>query len=484
MGRGSEIKMVLKLYNTLKRDMEEFKPLDVKKVKMYTCGPTVYNYIHIGNARMAVVFDVLRRFLEYSGYEVTFVQNITDVDDRIINQAKIEGKSENEISNKFIDEFNKDLELMNIKIPTVQPKVTEHINSIINFISSLIEKDMAYEVDGNVWFRVNNFADYGKLTNQKLDKMKDDSNLIDMNKESSQDFALWKSQKGEEIAWDSPFGKGRPGWHIECSAMSMEYLGETFDIHGGGLDLCFPHHENEIAQSESLTGKPMANYWIHNNYVTVDGQKMSKSLGNFTTLRDALKLNSNNVIRWFFLSVNYGNEMDFNDSALKQSSINFNKLSTLLNNLRHISSLNKIKDARYSNKEIEEMIVYFRKKIKYALNNNLDTSTSLTFILQFIKSINIALDDLTSTQSELVIKFITEVSDVLGFTIESNEDLLSNDIENLIEQRDYYKEMAKSTNFKEEKMELFKKSDKIREFLHTKGIILEDTPNGTRYKRI
>jgi cysteinyl-tRNA synthetase len=479
MNKGSEIKMVLKIYNTMKRDMEEFKPLDVTKVRMYTCGPTVYNYIHIGNARMTVVFDVLRRFLEYKGYEVTFVQNITDVDDRIINQAKIEGKSENEISQKFICEFNKDLELMNIKIPTVQPKVTDHIDSIINFISSLIDKDMAYVVDGNVWFRVSNFNEYGKLTNQKLDKMKDDNNLNDMNKEFHQDFSLWKFQKGNEISWESPWGSGRPGWHIECSAMSMEYLGETFDIHGGGLDLCFPHHENEIAQSESLTGKPMANYWIHNNYVTVDGQKMSKSLGNFTTLRDALKINSSNVIRWFFLSVNYGNEMDFNDLALGQSSINFKKVSTLINNLTYISSLNKITDTDYS---MEKTILTYRTKIKNALNNNLDTSTSLTLFLEFVKTINKILDDLNSIGADLIIEFIKELFEVLGFTIEINETLLSDDIEKLIEKRDYFKEEAKNSDSKEEKMLLFKKSDEIRDLLNEKGIILEDTPNGTRYK--
>jgi cysteinyl-tRNA synthetase len=288
--RKGEWNMTINMYNTLSRKKEIFQSIEKKKVNMYTCGPTVYNFIHIGNARMAVFFDVVRRFLSYSGYEVTYVQNITDVDDKIIQAAKETGIHELDISTRYTDEYNKDLASLFVMPPTVQPKVSEHIGEIIGFIQQLIQKEMAYEQDGDVYYRVTKFKEYGKLSNQVLGNLQHTHRdvYVAEEKEHEHDFALWKKQKNDEIAWDSPWGKGRPGWHIECSVMSMNYLGETFDIHGGGIDLCFPHHENEIAQSEALTGKPFAHYWMHNNYITVNGQKMSKSLGNFTTIRDAL----------------------------------------------------------------------------------------------------------------------------------------------------------------------------------------------------
>jgi len=459
----------MKIYNTLTRKKEKFIPLEEMKVKMYTCGPTVYHYIHIGNARMSVFFDVVRRYFLYKGYEVDFVQNITDVDDRIITSSRELGISESELSEEYLQKYNEDLASLNVIPPSAQPKVTDHIPEIITFIENLMKKGFAYELNGDVYFRVKHFRDYGKLTNQSLSTLRHterDVVIIDK-KENPFDFALWKSQKYKEIAWKSPWGLGRPGWHIECSAMSMKYLGETFDIHGGGMDLCFPHHENEIAQSEALSGQPFAHTWMHNNYVTVDGQKMSKSLGNFTTVRDALERYSGEAIRMFFLSNNYRNLVDYSETALVQAETNVETLKNFVLNLGH-----------YRDQKEEHLSVFtasdVRKECESRMDDDFDTSGVLSVLFDFVREINKKMNDndLSKKEAASVYDDFIEMTGMLGFDFSSKNALLDEEIEELIEKRNLAR-----------KNKDFVLSDSIRDELKSRGIVLEDTIHGTRWKR-
>jgi len=473
--------MTIKVYNTLSRKKEIFRSIQENKVNMYACGPTVYNYVHIGNARMAVFFDVVRRFLSYSGYDVTYVQNITDVDDKIIQAANETGKEELAISSHYTDEYNQDLASLSVMSPTVQPKVSEHIPQIVSFIQQLIDKGMAYEQNGDVYYRVTQFKGYGKLSNQILQNLQhtNRSVYIAEEKENEHDFALWKKQKEDEIAWNSPWGKGRPGWHIECSVMSMNYLGETFDIHGGGLDLCFPHHENEIAQSEGLTGKPFAHYWMHNNYITVNGQKMSKSLGNFTTVRDALKTYDGNTLRMFFLSVNYRNEIDYSEESMEQAKQNVEKISQFLFHLNHLE--NTLKTNSLS-KEVKELITNTKDSFSEQMSDDFNTSEALTLLLSFMKNIY-SLPNLTKEDAKESKKVIKELLEVLGFTIEDKKESKDEEIQQLVEQRDALKEQAKMEKEKEKKIALFQEADDIRSYLLSQEVVVEDTPQGTRWRK-
>lgn len=475
--------MTIKLFNTLQKEFVHFLPINSNQVKIYTCGPTVYNFIHIGNGRMSVFFDVVRRYLMFKGYDVVFVQNITDVDDRIIKTANELGVPEIEVSSKFIEEYNKDLSSLNVLTPSFQPKVTEHIPQIIDFISKLIKKGYAYEKNGDVYFRVGKFAEYGKLSNQSLSQLqhteREIAHKIDY-KENEFDFALWKAQKGSEVSWNSPWGQGRPGWHIECSAMSMNYLGETFDIHGGGLDLCFPHHDNEIAQSEALTGKPFANYWIHNNYVTVNGKKMSKSLGNFTTVRDVLDKYDGSVIRFFYLSVNYGSEIDYSDSSLEQAKSGLEKIRSSLYNLNQFPVGTSDFDIETYKKDTIIQITRY-------LDNNFDTSNAIKLLYDISKQVNILIQQ---NQISVVVKngflqLFSILSSILGidFTFTEDNDLDS-ELEKLIFKREELKLKAKNTLDKSEKVFLFEEADAIRRQLNDLGIIIEDTVHGPHWKKI
>ncbi|MDR1293311.1 MAG: cysteine--tRNA ligase, partial [Clostridiales Family XIII bacterium] len=329
----------MRVYNTLTNSKEEFKPLDENDIKIYVCGPTVYNFFHIGNARPFVVFDTLRRYLEYRGKRVTFVQNFTDVDDKIINKAREDGVSAGEVSEKYIDEYYKDAAALGVRKATFHPKVTENMDEIIGFVGSLIDKGYAYEADGDVYFSTRSFQDYGKLSGQNIDELEAGARVgVDERKKDPLDFALWKARKDSgEIAWDSPWGPGRPGWHIECSALSRKYLGETIDIHAGGRDLTFPHHENEIAQSEAANGKPFANYWMHNGYITIDDRKMSKSEGNFFTVRDILSDYDGEAIRLFLLSGHYRSPINFSRGLMEQSKSALERIYNAKRTLEHLS---------------------------------------------------------------------------------------------------------------------------------------------------
>ena len=328
----------MKIYNTMTRRKEEFVPIDENEIKMYVCGPTVYNYIHIGNARPAVVFDTMRRYMEYKGKNVKFVQNFTDVDDKIINKALDEGVSAREISEKYIGEYFRDAEALNLKKATVHPKVTENMDEIIAFVKALVEKGYAYEADGDVYYRTRRFGGYGRLSGQNIEDLEAGARIsVGEKKEDPLDFALWKARKIDgEPAWESPWGFGRPGWHIECSAMSNKYLGETIDIHGGGQDLAFPHHENEIAQTEAYTGKKFSNYWMHNAYITIDNEKMSKSKGNFFTVRDILKRYTGEEIRYFLLSGHYRSPINFSEELMTQSRNALGRMHNAKQNLEHL----------------------------------------------------------------------------------------------------------------------------------------------------
>lgn len=472
----------MKIYNTKTRNVEEFRTLEKNKVKMYTCGPTVYNYIHIGNARMNVFFDTVRRIFEYLGYDVEFVQNVTDVDDRIIEAAAENGISEVEISNRYYDEYNQDLASLGVKRPDVQPRVTEHIPEIITLIEGLIEKGHAYELNGDVYFHVPSFEKYGALTNQSVDSLQSTERdvYVAEDKKCNHDFALWKAQKGNEITWDSPWGKGRPGWHIECSAMSMKYLGESFDIHGGGLDLCFPHHENEIAQSEAYTGQTFANFWMHNNYVTVEGQKMSKSVGNFTTVRNALEDYNGNELRFFFLSVNYRNPIDYKVEAMHQAKRNMERTEEALKRLFAVETEGVVKN------ELNNAVHQKKEAFLSYLKNDFDTAGVITLLMETVKEIHTLLDrnEVTKQEAKMLYELLQEMLQVLGVNLhEAQNQKLSKEEKQLIEKRNELKEQAKQEKDKEQKKILFQESDKIRDELLEKGIVLIDTKDGVRWEK-
>ena len=466
---------MITLYNTLTRKQEIFKPLNDSTVTIYVCGPTVYDYFHIGNARPFVVFDTLRRYLKYRGYNVKYVQNFTDIDDKMIKRAKEEGITVKELGDRFIKEYFVDAKGLNIIPADVHPRATEHINDMIEFIKKLIDKGFAYEVNGDVYFDTSKFSGYGKLSHQKFVEIEMGARVdINENKHNPMDFVLWKAQKPGEPAWESPWGKGRPGWHIECSVMSMKYLGETIDIHGGGQDLIFPHHENENAQSEALTGKPLARFWMHNGYINVNGQKMSKSLGNFFTVRDISKRYDLEVVRVFMLLAHYRSPINFSDELLEQAK---NALNRLYNFKSRINDIKNNTSIKLKKEEISFLnkIDDYRQKFIDAMDDDLNTAGAMGVVFDFVKDVNIITSNNASSEFAFqVAKFFDELTGVLGILFKENINYeLDSEIEEMIKKRQEAREKRDWVT-----------ADRIRDELSARGIILEDTPQGIRWKKI
>lgn len=468
--------MTICVYNTLTRKKEPFVPIEKGKVKMYVCGPTVYNYIHIGNARPAVVFDTVRRYLEYRGFEVTYVSNFTDVDDRLIKASIEQHTPVMDIADRFIKAYLEDIGALNVKKATVNPRATETMPEIINFIKKLVDKGYAYEVNGDVYFRTRKFQSYGKLSHQSIDELKMGARIeVGENKEDPLDFALWKAAKPGEIKWQSPWGEGRPGWHIECSAMVEKYLGDTIDIHAGGTDLAFPHHENEIAQSESLHHHPMAHYWLHNGHIQINNEKMSKSIGNVILVHDLIKKYDPNVIRFFIQTVHYRHPINFTDELLDDAVQAFERLQTAYRNLSHRMT----KSAGLLNGEREEAwensVKSFRSRFIEAMDDDFNTANAIAVLFDLSKEANKILQDPNSSIQLLkaVRDLLTELTGVLGLKFnEEKETMLDKDVEALIEKRE-----------KARKEKQFTLADAIRDELKEKGILLEDTAQGVRWKR-
>lgn len=460
---------MIKLYNSMTRKKEEFKPIEEGKVRMYSCGPTVYNYFHIGNARPFIIFDTLRRFFEYMGYEVKFVQNFTDIDDKMIKRANEEGVTVKELADRFIDEYFKDASALGIKKATVHPRATENIDAIIELISTLEEKGYAYNVDGDVYFRVKKFAPYGKLSHQPLENLEAGARIdVGEQKEDPMDFALWKAQKEGEPAWQSPWGMGRPGWHIECSAMANKYLGKTIDIHSGGMDLIFPHHENEVAQSEAANGCEFANYWLHNGYINVDNKKMSKSLGNFFTVRDVTKEFSPEVIRFFMLSAHYRNPINFSHDLLLQAKSGLERIYTCMDNLDFTA-----KNSADTVNDISDKLSIFRQKFIDAMEDDINTADAIAAIFDIVYFANTEISAESGRNAcEQALALIKELGGVLGVLNFKKDDTLDSEIEDMIEQRNIAR-----------KAKDFKTADEIRDKLKAMGIILEDTSRGVKWHR-
>lgn len=469
----------MKLYNTLTRKKEEFIPLVPGKVKMYVCGPTVYNYIHIGNARSTVAFDIVRRYLEYRGYEVNYVSNFTDVDDKIINKARDMNLTPAEVADKFIEAFYHDTKLLNVKKATQNPRVMESIEDIINFISELIQKGFAYEVNGDVYFRTTAFKNYGELSGQSLTELQiGASQRVDDieqdKKDNLLDFALWKSAKEGEIYWCSPWGNGRPGWHIECSVMATKILGKTIDIHAGGQDLTFPHHENEIAQSEACTGVKFSNYWLHNGFVTFDGEKMSKSLGNFILVHDLLQKVDSQVVRFLLSSAHYRHPLAFSEDLIKESSNNLDKIKNAHHALLY--RMTTAKDIiQNDDKKIEEEFNQLLDEFIVEMDDDINVPNGLTVVYKMVKLINLyaSQTEISHAIAKNILKNFEDVLMIFGVELRQNEQILEEEILQLIDER---------TTARQNKD--YKRSDEIRNYLKEQGILLDDTPQGTRYKRV
>jgi cysteinyl-tRNA synthetase len=464
--------MSIQIYNTLTRKKEPFIPLEDKKVKMYVCGPTVYNYIHIGNARPAIVYDTVRRYLEFSGYDVQCVSNFTDVDDKLIKAAKDLGEDVPAIAERFIKAYFEDIEALGCKKADIHPRVTENIDVIIEFIDTLIKKGYAYEVDGDVYYKTRSFEGYGKLSHQSIDELRAGARIqVGEKKQDALDFALWKAAKEGEISWDSPWGKGRPGWHIECSAMARKYLGDTIDIHAGGQDLTFPHHENEIAQSEALTGKPFAKYWMHNGYININNEKMSKSLGNFVLVHDIVKKHDPQVLRFFMLSVHYRHPINYSEELLESTKNALERLKTSYANLQHrLKASTNLTD---HNQEWLNKIEGYRQDFIREMNDDFNTANGISVLFELAKQANYYLEE-KNTSEEVIHSFLRtfdELGGVLGVSFAQTE-LLDEEIEELIKKRN---QARKERNFA--------LADQIRDQLKEMNIILEDTPQGTRWKR-
>ena len=468
---------IMKLYNTLSRRKEEFIPLEEGKVKMYVCGPTVYNFIHIGNARPMIVFDTVRRYFEYKGYDVNFVSNFTDVDDKIIKKAIEEGVSANEISQRYIAECKKDMAGMNVMPATKHPLATEEICGMIEMIQELIDKGYAYEKNGTVYFRTRKFDEYGKLSHKNLDDLQSGGRSLlvsgEDEKEDPLDFVLWKPKKEGEPAWESPWCDGRPGWHIECSVMSKKYLGNQIDIHAGGEDLVFPHHENEIAQSEAANGKEFAKYWMHNAFLNIDNRKMSKSLGNFRTVREISEQYDLQVLRFFMLSAHYRSPLNFSADLMEASKNGLTRIVTAVDNLKHLENATSAEVMTDVEKETFEKTKEFVEGFETAMEDDFNTADAIASIFELVKFANTTA---TVESSKEYLKglhdLIVKLADVLGLIVEKEEELLAEDIEKLIEER---QAARKEKNFK--------RADEIRNELLEKGIILEDTREGVKWKR-
>lgn len=463
---------MLKIFNTLTRQKEEFKSIIPNEVHMYVCGPTVYNYIHIGNARSIVAFDTVRRYLEYLGYKVTFVSNFTDVDDKMIKEANREGITVPEVADKFIKAFYEDVAKLNVQKATINPRATDNIKEIIEFISDLIDKGYAYESEGDVFYRARKFKHYGELSDQDIDQLVQGASEhigeaeFDK-KQDPVDFALWKKAKPGEIKWDSPWGEGRPGWHIECSVMSTKYLGDTFDIHGGGQDLEFPHHENELAQSEAKTGKKFVNYWMHNGFVTVENnEKMSKSLGNFVTVHDLVTKVDPQVLRFFLSSTHYRRPLEYSKSNLQKAADNLEKIKTAYNNLQF-----RLNDANGSADDIDKKVAAISDKFKEAMNDDFNVQNGLTEIFELVSLANnySSQADVNVDSVKKILDELTLLGGILGIKFDEKQDL-SSEIQAMVDQRD----QARANKD-------FATSDELRDKLKDMGVILEDTPQGTRW---
>ena len=467
----------MKIYNTMTRKKEEFIPLEEGKVKMYVCGPTVYNFIHLGNARPFTVFDTLRRYFEYRGYEVTYIQNFTDVDDKIIKRSHEEGISPEEVAEKYIKEYFIDCDGLGIKRATVHPQVTDNIENIIVFVQDLIDKGYAYEAGGDVLFRTRKFEEYGKLSHQNIEELELGARIdVDDKKEDPLDFVLWKAKKEGEPGWQSPWGEGRPGWHIECSVMSNRYLGNTIDIHAGGQDLQFPHHENEIAQSECRNGHTFARYWMHNGYINVDGEKMSKSLGNFFTVRDISEKYDLGLVRFFLLATQYRNPVNFSDTVLEQAKAGLERLTNARDNAEFIRGKLDDSGRRDEEKDVAAGLDKYRDRFIEAMDDDLNTADAISVIFELAKFMNTNISDQSSKEFvQLNLDIFNELTGVLNIANKSVEedDSLSQKVEDLI---------AKRAQAKKEKN--FALADQIRDDLAAMGIAIEDTRQGVKWKRI
>ncbi len=487
--------MTLRIYNTMIGGKEDFVPLEPGKVKMYVCGVTVYDHCHIGHARANVVFDMIFRYLKFSGYAVTYVRNYTDIDDKIINRANEQGIPWNEIAERFIVEFDRDMAALGLQIPTHQPKATEHIGEIIALVERLVASGHAYGVDGDVYFRVSTFPSYLKLSKRNLEDMQAGARVeVDERKENPMDFALWKGAKPGEPSWESPWGHGRPGWHIECSAMSMKLLGETFDIHGGGKDLVFPHHENEIAQSEAASGKPFVRYWLHNGFVNINSEKMSKSLGNFFTIKEVLSRYDSEVLRFFLMSAHYRSPIDFSDQNLTEAEAGLARIYTALSGVNAaLSSKPNVDGAPAGEAEAElvEKVAGFPARFREAMDDDFNTALALGNVFELVRAVNrfIAESDLFSeTQQALLRKVngcIVELGRVIGLFYSDPDAYLSRikgqKMADLLISGEEIEQMI-SERAAARKMKDFKRSDEIRNYLLAKGIDLLDGPQGTTWK--
>lgn len=467
----------MKIYNTMSKRKEEFVPLEEGKVKMYVCGPTVYNLIHIGNARPMIVFDTVRRYFEYKGYDVNFVSNFTDVDDKIIKKAIEEGVTADEISKRYIAECKKDMEAMNIMPATKNPLATEEICGMVDMIQTLIDKGYAYEKNGTVYYRTRKFKDYGKLSHKNLDDLQSGGRTLlvtgEDEKEDPLDFVLWKPKKEGEPAWESPWSEGRPGWHIECSEMSKKYLGEQIDIHAGGEDLIFPHHENEIAQSEAANGKEFAKYWMHNGFLNIDNRKMSKSLGNFFTVREISERYDLQVLRFFMLSAHYRSPLNFSADLMEAAKNSLERILTAAENLRFLSGNAQSGALTEEEKELLKKSEDYVQGFERAMDDDFNTADAIASVFELVKFINTTADgSRTKEYLDSLYEKLFRLTDVLGIIIEKKEDMLDGEIEELI---------AKRQAARKEKN--FALADQIRDELLAKGIILEDTREGVKWKR-
>lgn len=468
----------MKVYNTLSRKKEEFVPLEEGKVKMYVCGPTVYNLIHIGNARPMIVFDTVRRYMEYKGYEVNYVSNFTDVDDKIIKKAVEEGVSAQEISKRYIEECKKDMSDMNVKPATTHPLATQEIDGMLQMISTLMEKGFAYAVeDGTVYFRTRKFEGYGKLSHKNLDDLQAghrDIKVTGEDKEDSLDFVLWKPKKEGEPYWESPWCKGRPGWHIECSVMAKKYLGEEIDIHAGGEDLIFPHHENEIAQSEACNGKIFAKYWIHNGFLNIDNKKMSKSEGNFFTVREIGEKYDLQVLRFFMLSAHYRSPLNFSADLMEAAKNGLERILNAAESLKHLQKNAKEKSMTKQEAELFQGSGIFVEKFEKAMDDDFNTADAVSSVFELVKYCNTNTGEESSEEfAGKLYERIEGLCDVLGIILAKKEEILDEEIEDLIAER---QAARKEKNFA--------RADEIRAILSEKGIILEDTREGVKWKRV
>ena len=466
----------MKIYNTLTRQKEEFVPVHPGKVGMYVCGPTVYNYIHIGNARPMIIFDTVRRYFEYKGYEVNYVSNFTDVDDKIIKKANEEGVTATEIAERYIKECKQDMEALNIKPATHQPRATEEIGGMIKMIQTLIEKGHAYEVDGTVYFKTRSFKDYGKLSKKNIDDMEAGHLEIKVTGEEGKkdplDFVLWKPKKEGEIAWDSPWGEGRPGWHIECSEMSKKYIGDTIDIHAGGEDLIFPHHENEIAQSEACNDEKFANYWMHNGFLNINNKKMSKSAGNFFTVREIGEKYPLQVIRFFMLSAHYRTPLNFSDTLVESAKTGLDRILTAIDLCREMAAKEETGSLSDAEKEHFAKVEALVKKFEDAMEDDFNTADAVSAIFEIVRESNSTVKDFSADYAKKVLKVLEDLCGVLGIETTKEEEILDEEIEKLIEERQAAR-----------KNKDFARADEIRDQLLEQGIVLKDTREGVKWSR-